>query len=113
MEQQEDFMVVNFSATGMVTAMHRDAFDLGFLGKQSVSRASEIKFNEDTQLWDVYLPVDYHRMQWHAIDAACGFAGYNEARQFEVKWLENCALNSVEPLRPAGIAIAALLRDLQ
>jgi hypothetical protein len=98
-----DFMVVSFSPQGEVNALHRDQFSLGFLGAQKIERASEIKFNEQSQRWDIYLP-DGDR--WVTIPSATGFHEYNQAREFEVEWLETCALESVAPLSSQGVDIA-------
>lgn len=108
-----DFMVISFSAGGEVNAMHRDELSLGFLGKQEITRASEIKFNSDTQLWDVELPVGNwvkDAFGWQSILASQGFKTYNGARKFEVLWLEHCALAQVNPLSPSGCNIAMRLR---
>lgn len=113
MEQVEDIMVVTFEPTGAVHAMHRDQFGLGFLGKQQIERASEILFNEGTQKWAVHLPIRLHGeiIKWHAVPEAEGFDGYNEARGFEVQWLERCALAGIEPLSEGGIMVAKSLRE--
>ncbi len=111
----EDYMVVTFAPTGEVSAMHRDAFSLSFLGKQEVKRASEITFNEDTQLWDVYLPTGaqvHDGDAWFSPARARGFETYNGARAFEVRWLEACALYSVDPLGKEGIEAASKLRGV-
>lgn len=109
----EDFMVVSFEPTGEVHAMHRDDFDLGFLGKQEVARASEIKFHEESQKWDICMPpgAGVPVEQWQTFPALQGFAGYNEARKFEVKWLEHVALKGVPALSDAGRELARDLRD--
>lgn len=102
---QPEYMVVTFNEDGEVNAMHRDIFDLGFLGRQEITRASEILFDEAQQKWAVHLP-DGKGGYGRAILAARGFALYNEARDFEVRWLEHCALRGVEPMSFEGIAIA-------
>lgn len=107
-----DFMVVNIDPTGTVRAMHRDEFNLGFLGKQEIKRASEIKFDEGNQLWDIYippkdgLPVE----QWHTFIYIRGFSTYKKARDFEVLWLEHCALECIVPLSSCGMELAEKLR---
>ncbi len=98
-----DFTVIEFTESGEVTAMHRDSFSLGFLGKQSISRASEIMFNEDTQRWDIHLASPENGTFFPT--PASGFVGYNEARDVEVAWLENCRLHDVEALSDRGISI--------
>ncbi len=97
-----DFMVIAFDEEGGAEAMHRDQFPLGFLGKQKIERASDIKFNEDTQTWTIWLLGKYGPM---TNEAAEGFATYDTARDAEVGWLENCSLNGVEPLSRLGITL--------
>lgn len=109
----DNFMVIDFDPSGAASAMHRDSFSLGFLGKQEIKRASEIKFNESTQKWDVYLPTGaqvHDADAWFAAAPACGFNKYDTARKFEVLWLEHCALQSIAPLDPKGISLAQELR---
>ncbi len=48
--------VIDFLPNGHVEAMHNDAFTLAFLGRQNIERATEIKFNEESQKWDIHLP---------------------------------------------------------
>lgn len=103
-----DFMVVSFSEEGEATALHREQFPLGFLGKQKIERASDIRFNDTTQLWDIYLLdpeglVDIMGDRFHLVPQARGFASYDQARDVEVVWLENCALMGVSPFHPLGI----------
>ena len=43
--------VIDFTPEGMAQAMHNDKFDLSFLGRQSIERATEIVFDEDYQQW--------------------------------------------------------------
>lgn len=112
MSTEPDFMVITFDPAGSASAMHRDEFPLGFLGKQQITRASEIKFNEDSQLWDVALPgIQVHETEtWVTVEAAMGFASYDEGRKFEVLWLEHCALQSIAPLSEDGQELAKALR---
>ncbi len=107
-----DFMVITFDPNGSVQAMHRDQFNLGFLGKQQIERASEIFFNEVSQAWGVMLPreVEGRRIFDQTCDAANGFADYNDARAFEVEWLERCALEGLDPMTYGGIGIARDIR---
>lgn len=90
-------MVYDFSPEGGVSGLHRDTFSLAFLGKQAIKRASEIVFNEESQLWDVVLPE-------HDAPApeAAGFDSYDTARRFEAAWLDACRLHSIEPMSVSG-----------
>jgi hypothetical protein len=97
--------VVQISAEGFLSGLHFDDFDLGQFGKKSVSRASEIFFNEHSQLWDILLPS-----QDRPFPAACGFGYYDQARQFEVKWLQQCMLLGVDADSPEGDTVGHMLR---
>jgi hypothetical protein len=112
MTTDTNFMVIDITPAGEVSAMHREQFPLSFLGKQSIRRASEIKFDEGTQKWDVHVPgmMVHDAESWIAIEDARGFASYDVARKFEVRWLEECKLASVHPLSGEGRVIAARIR---
>lgn len=101
-------MIIDFFSDGSAQAMHRDQFPLGFLGRMEVVRASEIKFNEETQLWDIFLPEtsgDSAQAEWKCVPESCGFPEYDYARKIEVAWLDGCRLAGVEPFSPAGIEL--------
>jgi len=99
-------LVIDISADGKAEAMHFDEFDLGFLGKKKISRASEIFYNEDSELWDIILPGEDHPSTiW-----SMGFKGYDEARNFEVSWLQECRKQRVDPRSEGGIKIAREIR---
>ena len=99
-------LIVDISPGGNVEALNTDAFDLGFLGHKQISRASMIIFEEDSQTW--YLEIPGHS----SVDAPSirGFAGYEQARNFEVIWLQSCRENSVKPMSADGISIASTMR---
>ncbi|MCK5307057.1 MAG: hypothetical protein KAJ73_00460 [Zetaproteobacteria bacterium] len=99
-------MVIDFSPAGPVEGMHFDQFDLNFLGKKKVTRASEIFHNGDSDKWDIILPGD----DFPCCEAATGFPGYDTARQFEVNWLQECRKIEVAPDSKRGIAMAMGLR---
>lgn len=107
-----DFMVITFDENGGASAMHRDQMDLGFLGKQQIKRASEILFNEVTQLWDIYLPTAliHDSEGWVTDKNAQGFESYEQARSAEVAWLEMCAIDGVPPLSTVGVGNLCIVR---
>lgn len=102
------FMVIDFREDGGVEAMHRDGFNLAFLGKQSITRASDIKYDEDAQTWTIHVALDDGTFQ--LVSEARGFATYDEARKMEVRWFEMCRLHGISPLCPEGLAILRVLR---
>lgn len=73
--------VIDFNTDGGVESLYSNDVDIGHLGKQTMTRASHVLFNEGTQLWDVE-PVGYNKadlpMQYS------GFATYKDAVDFEI-----------------------------
>lgn len=108
--------VIDFKDDGTVEAMHNDKFDLSFLGRQSIQRATEIRFEEDPQTWSICLPTRYEglslpRVWVRLCDDAGGFASYETAREVEVEWLNTCRLSSTEPSSEDGLRILREVRD--
>lgn len=100
-------MVIDFRTNGEVEAMHRDTFNLAFLGKQSIKRASDIRYDEATQDWAIFVAVGE---EFQEVPEARGFETYEEARKMEVRWFEYCRLHSLAPLALEGIAMLNVLR---
>ncbi len=105
-------MVIDFRPNGEVEAMHRDAFDLSFLGKQSIKRASDIRHDQQTQSWTIFLAENRSDSPetFVEIETARGFETYDDARRMEVRWLELCRLHSLQPRSAEGLAMLAVLR---
>jgi hypothetical protein len=106
--------VIDFLPTGEVEAMHNDQFSLAFLGKQEIERATEIKFNPDSQTWGIYLPALWLTVPppYYAVEHGQGFLTYEEARKVEVQWLNACRIDGVEPASDAGLRVLAFVRSL-
>lgn len=103
-----DDLVIDFKADGTVTALHMDAFDLGFLGPKDTRRQTDIVFDGETQLWNlVYIQGGREYFRNEQLN---GFATYEEARKAEVRWLNNCRYLGIEPTNPAGVRIMAGIR---
>ncbi len=45
---------LRFDAAGLVACLYTEAVDLRALGRLQVVRATDIRFNDSTQLWDVH-----------------------------------------------------------
>lgn len=101
-------VVIDFTEDGQAQAMHRDGFDLGFLGGRSIERASEICFDEASQLWDVHalLPSKSTIL----LGGARRFGTYESARATEVAWFDSCRLQGVAPTSGEGQDILENLR---
>ena len=46
--------ILRFDAAGLVACLYTEAVDLRVLGRLQVVRATDIRFNDGTQLWDVH-----------------------------------------------------------
>ena len=104
MSMQE--LVIDIDTDGKTSAMHFDEFDLKFLGKKKITRASEIFYNDSTEKWDITLPGDSKPVS----EVVQGFDGYDKARNFEVEWLQACRKGRCDPHSPVGISTAVQLR---
>ena len=89
-----DDMVISFDSNGVVEAMHNDKFNLSFLGQREINRASDIKHDIHTDTWGIYLN-DGNGAFTVSAPALQGFNDYEEARQFEVKWLNKCRMDGI------------------
>lgn len=107
----EKEIVINFKPDGSADAMHFDGFNLAFLGDRDVTRASELIFNPETQRWDIHL-VTHHKSKsgkrttsvtHDPVPEAQGFSSYEECRSIEVRWLQACRVECVEPTSKRGI----------
>lgn len=99
--------VIDFNNGGSAQGMHFDEFDLGFLGKKHIERASEIFHDETDDSWKIILPGQ----DANNVAPACkGFTGYDVARRFEVDWLQACRKQGFDPLDNNGLSLASTIR---
>lgn len=103
-------LVIEISGGGQVASLHMDAFDLGFLGDKRIRRQTDIVFDaESNQKWDIqYLD---NGTAVPGTRSLSGFDTYEDARSFEVKWLNQCRLYGVDPTSAEGQAYADELRE--
>lgn len=111
-------LVIEFAANGEVEAMHMDEFDLGFLGGKKVERATEIRFDEQSQTWGLFLPggslgesLVPEARQWLYVHHGAGFSSYEVARQFEVAWLNICRAEGLNPHDQSAQHVLKILRS--
>lgn len=106
---QQTPMVIDFAPTGAVQAMHREnVLNLAFLGKQAIIRATDIRFDTDTQKWGIWPRTpgaEGEQFDPPPCKAATGFDSYESARDAEILWLEQCRLVGVEPSSRQGILV--------
>lgn len=113
-------IVIDIAPDGKTSALHMDEFPLTFLGQMEIRRASSIEFHQASQSFHVAVDPSRSVLQKARLAAfpdspyippeAAGFDGYDEARAFEVDWLQECAKIGIDPLSPPGVRIAARLR---
>ena len=108
-------IVIDVAQCGRVTGMHRDEFNLGFLGNQKIERASDIRFDEGTQQWRIWLadkqPGDTKMLEdtFTLVEGVGAFPTYNAARDFEVLWLNEAMKAGFPALSPAGVMLGVTL----
>lgn len=106
---QQTPMVIDFAPTGAVQAMHREnVLNLAFLGKQKIVRATDIRFDTDSQKWGIWPRkpgAEAEDFMPPPCDAATGFDSYESARDVEIRWLEQCRLLGVEPSSDSGTLV--------
>lgn len=105
--------VIDFNLDGSVEALHSDQFPLSFLGRQSITRATDIRFSEGRQAWDIWFPdplASPPTNQFLPVYEATGFTTYEVARKVEVAWLNASRLAGVYPLSTRGREILLEIR---
>jgi hypothetical protein len=107
------YHVIDFLPTGEVEAMHNDKFDLSFLGRQSIERATEIKFDQASQKWAIWFPKSWPHIGggYFQVGSATGFATYEGARAVEVEWLNSCRLLGFRPISKHGLTELEAIRS--
>lgn len=103
-----DTLVISIGADGACASLHNDNFDLGFLGDKKVYRQSDIRFNADTQKWDIVYLDEGKEFRDAKLD---GFDSYEDARQTEVSWLNKCREFNLDPTRLSGVSVAYMYRQ--
>lgn len=98
-------MVIDFNQDGAVQSMHREGvLELGFLGAQHIVRATDIRFDADTQSWGIWPSDGNDGFTPPPCQEASGFRSYETARDVEVQWLEQARMVGVDPCSSAGLA---------
>lgn len=100
--------VIDVTPDGLVQSLHNDSFNLGFLGDQKIERASDIRFDEATQTWGIWLKEGDGFIEPGAY--LSGFDSYDYARRFEVLYLNYCRLHCVDPCSVAAVPHCRTLR---
>lgn len=98
----QDAVVITFDSEGGAESLHIDKFDLGFLGKKHITRATDIRFDDETQDWTIYLldaQGDNPVLAWKGCK---GLPTYEVARAVEVAWLNLCRVNDSDPRTDEG-----------
>lgn len=96
-------IVIDIGPDGAATGLHFDEFPLNILGDMEIKRASSIVWDESNQLWTVVLA---DREERDMPDPCFGWHRYDDARDFEVKWLQECMKAEVKPLSKEGLRFA-------
>ncbi len=87
--------VISIGPSGLVKAMHNDSFPMGFLGQQSITRASEIMWDDMAQYWSIHFNIAGTFVA--PTEEYSGFDSYHEARDFEVAVMNECMKQQLQP----------------
>jgi hypothetical protein len=98
----QDAVVITFDAEGGAESLHIDKFDLGFLGKKHITRATDIRFDDEGQTWTIYLLDKDGENPQLAWKGCAGLPTYEVARMVEVAWLNLCRANDADPKSGEG-----------
>lgn len=90
--------VIVISPEGAVKSMHNDRFSLGFLGNQTIERASDIRFDEATQKWGIWFHVKGQYVP-PQLPSHYGFDSYETARDHEVRVMNESLKSDLCPTR--------------
>lgn len=107
-------MIIDIGPDGAVMCMNREGvFDVGFLGNRSIRRATDIRFNETTQSWDIWVAAPAHGIEAFIKPSApfSGFPTYEDARGHEVDWMEECLLQDYNPVSSEAADLMARMRE--
>jgi len=98
--------VIEIGCNGNVAALHNDDFPLTFLGDMEVHRQTDIRYENGK--WNIHYIVDpkAKKPKFWTHKHLQGFASYNGARALEVRWLNQCRLEGVDPRDTRGQRIA-------
>ncbi len=100
-------LVYNVGTSGKTVGLYEDSIDLSAIGKQTITRATSIDHNTETQKFDVVLLPNRE-----CFDPCKGFDKYAHGNQFEVEWLNRCRQAQVKPQSILGQLIAEQAREL-
>lgn len=109
-------LVIDIDLSGSSKALHTEAFDLSFLGPMYIARQTDIVFNSDTQLWDMYYIECSNEFECKSttlkkVVPLSGRSSYEDARTVEVLWLNDCRLLGIDPVSIEGIEVASMVSE--
>lgn len=90
--------VIVINPNGAVKSVHNDKFNLGFLGPQTIQRASDIRFDEDSQTWGIWFSIEGQFVPPQQ-PSHSGFDSYEAARVKEVEVMNEALKAGLEPTR--------------
>ncbi len=103
-------ILIDINPAGAISGLHFEEFPLPPFGPAQIRRATDIKFNADTQLWDINLLDQNEDKIPHHPDHLAGFDSYEVARAHEVSYLQACRLQGIGTVSQAGDDLGAQLR---
>ena len=99
--------VMTIKSDGETSMLQSDKFDIRFLGRMKMERASNIVFDYDDQMYRILIA---EREDEKHPDELRNFPLYDEAKTFEVMYLQSARLLNLDPLSEPMHAIAPTIR---
>lgn len=104
-------ILIDINNAGAMHSLHFEEMSLLPFGKAEIQRATDIKFNSVTQLWDIRLLDQNEQPIHHYPDHLLAFPGYEEARSHEVRYLQECRRRDIGIVSNAADDLGSLLRE--
>lgn len=99
--------VMTIKSDGEISMLQSDKFDIRFLGKMVMERASNIVFDYDDQMYRILIA---EREDEPHPDELRRFPLYEDAKSFEVMYLQSARMCNYDPLSPVMAALAPDIR---
>jgi hypothetical protein len=103
-------ILVDISGAGAMHGLHFEEFSLTSFGNAQIKRATDIKWNERSQRWDIHLLDHNENVVPHHPEHLAGFCSYEDARAHEVRYLQGCRLKGFSTVSAAGDELGNTLR---
>lgn len=103
-------ILLDINGAGALHGLHFEEFSLTSFGPAAIKRATDIKWNERSQRWDINLLDRDENVVPHHPEHLAGFCSYEDARAHEVRYLQGCRTRKIGTVSAAGDDLGEALR---